>query len=320
MQKKYKLWIIIIIAELIVLIAVLAGISRTRSHSKALQFEIPQDQRTAYGSDDLTAITDNAYWTFVHQRFILVYDDEGVLQWVKIDNQFGRNDYNFDSALVEQDGFQYYTENGEITSSVGIDVSKFQGTIDWAQVKAAGVDFAFVRVGYRGYGNGAIKLDETFDTNVAGALKNNLNVGVYFYSQATTYEEGVEEAQFVLDNVKAYNINLPIVLDTEDPMDDTARTSGLTREQRSEACRGFLETIKAAGYDTMLYANLRWIALNLDLTQLYGYKIWFAQYANEPQLPYTYQIWQYTDQGTVPGISQPVDLNIGFDFYGKDIE
>ena len=70
----------------------------------------------------------------------------------------------------------------------------------------------------------------------------------------------------------------------------------------------------------MLYANLRWIALNLDLTQLYGYKIWFAQYANEPQLPYTYQIWQYTDQGTVPGISQPVDLNIGFDFYGKDIE
>ena len=134
MQKKYKLWIIIIIAELIVLIAVLAGISRTRSHSKALPFEIPQDQRTAYGSDDLTAITDNAYWTFVHQRFILVYDDEGVLQWVKIDNQFGRNDYNFDSTLVEQEGFQYYTENGEITSSVGIDVSKFQGTIDWAQV------------------------------------------------------------------------------------------------------------------------------------------------------------------------------------------
>ena len=93
MQKKYKLWINIIIAELIVLIAVLAGISRTRSHSKALPFEIPQDQRTAYGSDDLTAITDNAYWTFVHQRFILVYDDEGVLQWVKIDNQFGRNNY-----------------------------------------------------------------------------------------------------------------------------------------------------------------------------------------------------------------------------------
>ena len=312
MQKKYKLWIIIIIAELIVLIAVLAGISRTRSHSKALPFEIPQDQRTAYGSDDLTAITDNAYWTFVHQRFILVYDDEGVLQWVKIDNQFGRNDYNFDSTLVEQEGFQYYTENGEITSSVGIDVSKFQGTIDWAQVKAAGVDFAFVRVGYRGYGNGAIKLDETFDTNVAGALKNDLNVGVYFYSQATTYEEGVEEAQFVLDNVKAYNINLPIVLDTEDPMDDTARTSGLTREQRSEACRGFLETIKAAGYTPMIYASRNMFAQCLDMDRLGDYELWLAHYANVPNFPYKYTGWQYTESGSVDGIYGDVDLNLWF--------
>ena len=179
------------------------------------------------------------------------------------------------------------------------------------------MDFAFVRVGYRGYGNGAIKLDDTFDYNVAQALKNDLSVGVYFYSQATTYEEGVEEAQFVLDNIKAYNINLPVVLDTEDPMDETARTSALTPEERSKACLGFLETIRAAGYETMIYANLRWIALDLDLSQLYGYDLWLAQYANEPRLPYQYKIWQYSAEGVVPGISQPVDLNIGFDFFGK---
>lgn len=312
-----KKWIVIFGIELFLLIAILTGISMTRSHSKALAFEIPQERRQTLDNPDLLKSAENVYWNFVNHRFILVYDKEGVLQWVKIDNAFGRNDYDFDSALVEENGFQYYTENGQIASSVGIDVSKFQGRINWAQVKAAGVDFAFVRVGYRGYGNGAVMLDETFDYNVAEALKNDLNVGVYFYSQAVSYEEGAEEARFVLENVKAYNINLPIVLDTEDPEDDNARTNGLTPEQRSAACLGFLETIKAAGYETMLYANLRWIALDLDLSQLYGYDIWFAQYANEPLLPYNFKIWQYTSEGTVPGISQPVDLNIGFDFYGK---
>ncbi len=316
-QKKQKIFLIIILVELLVLGMLLVGISRTRSHSDALLFEIPQEQRSSLENPELKLLTENAYWTFVNQRFILVYDEEGVLQWVKIDNAFGRNDYDFDEALITEGYFQYYTEDGQIASSVGIDVSRYQGTINWQQVKQSGVDFAFVRVGYRGYGNGAIKLDDTFDYNVAQALKNDLSVGVYFYSQATTYEEGVEEAQFVLDNIKAYNINLPVVLDTEDPMDETARTSTLTPEERSRACLGFLETIRAAGYETMIYANLRWIALDLDLSQLYGYDLWLAQYANEPRLPYQYKIWQYSAEGVVPGISQPVDLNIGFDFFGK---
>lgn len=316
-MKTYRTKIVIIILEAILLIGILAGISLSRSHSKALPFEISQQFRASFESELLAMAEDN-YWRFVNQRFILVNDDEGVLQWVKIDNAFGRNDYNFENALVEEGYFKYYTENGEVTSSVGIDVSRYQGTIDWAQVKAAGVDFAFIRVGYRGYGNGALVLDDTFDYNVAEALKNDLNVGVYFFSQATTYEEGVEEAQFVLNHVKAYNINLPIVLDTEDAMDDGARTANLTPEERSRACVGFMDTIRAAGYETMLYANLRWIALELDISQLYGYDIWFAQYADEPALPYNFKIWQYSQEGTVPGVNQPVDLNIGFDFYGKD--
>lgn len=316
-QTGYKKWIIIAGIELVLLAAILAGISLTRSHSKALAFEIGQEKRMSLGNAEILSMADRTYWNFVDHRFILVYDAEGVLQWVKIDNNFGRNDYDFDSALVDEGYFKYYTENGQIVSSVGIDVSRFQGAIDWTQVKAAGVDFAFIRAGYRGYGNGAIRLDETFDYNVTEALRNDLNVGVYFYSQAVSYEEGVEEAQFVLNHIKPYNINLPIVLDTEDPEDADARTNDLTPQQRSEACRGFLETIQASGHETMIYANLRWIALDLDLTQLYGYNIWFAQYANEPRLPYEFKIWQYTAEGTVPGISQPVDLNIGFDFYGK---
>lgn len=316
-QTGYKKWIIIAGIEIVLLAAILAGISLTRSHSKGLAFEIGQEKRMSLGNAAILSIADRTYWNFVNHRFILVYDAEGTLQWVKIDNDFGRNDYDFDSTLVDEGYFKYYTEDGQIASSVGIDVSKFQGTINWAQVKAAGVDFAFIRVGYRGYGNGVIRLDETFDYNVTEALRNDLNVGVYFYSQAVSYEEGVEEAQFVLNHIKPYNINLPIVLDTEDAEDTDARTNGLTPQQRSEACRGFLETIQASGHETMIYANLRWIALDLDLTQLYGYDIWFAQYANEPRLPYGFQIWQYTAEGTVPGISQPVDLNIGFDFYGK---
>lgn len=316
-DKKRRICIIVLIIEIIIIIGLLAGISMTRSHSKGLQFEIPQEQRTVATNYAVQPLSEDNYWKFVNQRFILVYDDTGVLQWVKIDNAFGRNNYDFDSSLLDQGNYKYYTENGTITSTVGIDVSKYQGTIDWAQVKASGVDFAFVRVGLRGYGNGALVLDDTFDYNVSEALKQDLSVGVYFYSQAVSYEEGVEEAQFVLQQVKAYNINLPIVLDTEDTMDESARTGSLTPEQRSEACRGFLETIRAAGYETMIYANLRWIALELDLTQLYGYDIWYAQYANEPALPYQYKIWQYTNEGTVPGISQPVDLNIGFNGFGK---
>jgi GH25 family lysozyme M1 (1,4-beta-N-acetylmuramidase) len=315
-MKSYKAWIIIIIAEAILLIGILAGISMTRSHSKALPFEITQSLRQSFDTELETMAEDN-YWQFVNQRFILVNDDDGVLQWVKIDNAYGRNDYQFEDALIEDDLFLYYTEDGEVSSSVGIDVSRFQGAIDWTQVKSSGVDFAFVRVGYRGYGNGQLVLDDTFDYNVAEALKNDLSVGVYFFSQATTYEEGVEEAQFVLNNVKAYNINLPIVLDTEDAMDEDARTAQLSPEERTRACLGFMETIRAAGYETMLYANLRWIALNLDISMLHGYDIWFAQYASEPRLPYNFKIWQYSQEGTVPGISQPVDLNIGFDFYGK---
>ncbi len=316
-MKTYRTKIIVIILEAILLIGILAGISLSRSHSKALPFEISQQLREAFESELVIMAEDN-YWLFVNQRFILVNDDEGVLQWVKIDNAYGRNDYNFENTIVEDGYFKYYMENDEVNSSVGIDVSKYQGAIDWAQVKASGVDFAFVRVGYRGYGNGKIVLDDTFDYNVAEALKNDLNVGVYFFSQAMTYEEGVEEAQFVLNNVKAYNINLPIVLDTEDAMDEDARTANLTPEERTQACIGFMDTIRAAGYETMLYANLRWIALDLDISQLHGYDIWFAQYASEPQLPYNFKIWQYSQEGTVPGISQPVDLNIGFDFYGKD--
>ena len=316
-DKKRRICIIVLIIEIIIIISLLAGISMTRSHSKGLQFEIPQEQRTVAANYAVQPLSEDNYWKFVNQRFILVYDDTGVLQWVKIDNAFGRNNYDFDSSLLDQGNYKYYTENGTITSTVGIDVSKYQGTIDWAQVKASGVDFAFVRVGLRGYGNGALVLDDTFDYNVSEALKQDLSVGVYFYSQAVSYEEGVEEAQFVLQQVKAYNISLPIVLDTEDTMDESARTGSLTPEQRSEACRGFLETIRAAGYETKIYANLRWIALELDLTQLYGYDIWYAQYANEPALPYQYKIWQYTNEGTVPGISQPVDLNIGFNGFGK---
>ncbi len=316
-DKKRRICIVVLIAEIIIIIGLLAGISMTRSHSKALLFEIPQEKRTVAANYAVEPLAEDNYWKFVNQRFILVYDDAGVLQWVKIDNAFGRNTYDFDSSLQDQGNYKYYTEDGTITSTVGIDVSRYQGKIDWAQVKASGVDFAFVRVGLRGYGNGALVLDDTFDYNVSEALKQDLSVGVYFYSQAISYEEGVEEAQFVLQQVKAYNINLPIVLDTEDTMDESARTGSLTPEQRSEACRGFLETIQAAGYQTMIYANLRWIALELDLTQLYGYDIWYAQYANEPALPYQYKIWQYTNEGTVPGISQPVDLNIGFNGFGK---
>ena len=209
-------------------------------------------------------------------------------------------------------GFVEYVENGTVVSHKGIDVSKHQGEIDWAQVAADGIEFAFIRVGNRGYGTGAIVEDPQFAANIVGASTNGIKVGVYFFSQAITVEEAQEEAKFVLDKIAPYKITCPVVLDVEKVSDSEARMNKISKEQRTANTIAFLEAIEAAGYKSMLYHNMEMGTLMLDMTQLEDYEKWFAYYNKDIYYPYEFGVWQYSDKGKVNGINTNVDLNISF--------
>lgn len=233
-----------------------------------------------------------------------------------------RNTYDFSKPHTdEQTGFKTYEdeENG-VTSRIGIDVSEFQGEdIDWKQVRESGIEFVIIRLGYRAYGEtGELVLDDMFDRNMQGALDAGLDVGVYFFSQAITPGEAVEEAEFVLEHVRGYEIDGPIVYDTEEIKGDTARTDNNTRQEFTNYCKVFCDTIEQAGYDPMIYANMKWMAFTLDMEQLADYDFWYADYHDVPQCPYEYEIWQYSETGAVPGINANVDLNVWFQKSSED--
>lgn len=261
--------------------------------------------------DTMSMMGSNNYDTFIKRRFITVYDDEGILQYIKVDNNIPRHSYDWNN-LIKTGNYWNYGQDGIGTAKIGVDVSKHQGNIDWAQVAGSGIEFAMIRLGYRGYGNGAIVKDEFYDANMTGATANGIPVGVYFYTQATSYEEGVEEANFVLQNLGDYPINYPIVFDTEDADQESGRVNGVSVEAKTDAVIGFCETIKAAGYNTMVYANKNWLVLDLQMARVKDYDIWYAQYAEVPDFPYNFKMWQYTAEGQVPGISTPADIDIYF--------
>lgn len=233
-----------------------------------------------------------------------------------------RNTYDFSNLHTdEKTGFKTYEdeENG-VDSRIGIDVSEFQGEdIDWKQVRGSGIEFAIIRLGYRAYGEtGELVLDDMFDRNVQGALDAGLDVGVYFFSQAVTPGEAVEEAEFVLEHIRGYEIDGPVVYDTEEIKGDTARTDNNTRQEFTNYCKVFCDTIEHSGYDPMIYANMKWMAFTLDMEQLTDYSFWYADYHDVPQCPYDYEIWQYGENGAVPGINANVDLNVWFQKSGEE--
>ena len=243
----------------------------------------------------------------------LVVVSNGTFNFVPIRDDLQKNDYVMDNLNILEDGEVQYLQDGQVVSHKGIDVSKHQGNIDWAKVAADGVEFAFVRAGLRGYGTeGKLVEDDTFEQNVTGALQAGLKVGVYFYSQAITEEEVLEEASLVLEKVKPYNIQLPIVFDVEKVSGGKGRANALSVEERTHLAALFCQTIQDAGYKPMIYHNMEMGTLMLDLGQLEQYDKWFAYYNDDLYYPYAYKIWQYSEHGAVDGINEEVDLNIWF--------
>ena len=194
----------------------------------------------------------------------------------------------------------------------GIDVSYYQGDIDWEKVKASGIQFAMVRLGYRGYGEeGKLVEDKLAFQNIEGALDAGLKVGIYFFSQAITVEEAEEEAEFVLERIEGYDITMPVVFDWE-YISEEARTAKMDRRTLTDCYKAFCGRIAEAGYTPMSYFNSYQSRQLMYLHELEDYPFWLALYSDRMTFPYRFEMWQYTDSGRVPGIEGKVDINLFF--------
>jgi GH25 family lysozyme M1 (1,4-beta-N-acetylmuramidase) len=223
-----------------------------------------------------------------------------------------RNSYDME-RITEQNGYKYYTdEAGNILSEAGVDVSQFQGDIDWEMLKQSGISFAMLRAGFRGYGSGKLMKDEKFEENVKAASAQGIKIGVYFFSAAVDEEEAVEEADYVAGLLQGHDIQMPVVIDTEAIYYDDARTDDLTPSQLTAIIRAFCGRIREYGYTPMIYANAKRLTCVLHLEELSDIEVWYADYQEKPIYPYAYRMWQYTEHGNAPGIEAEVDLNVYF--------
>ena len=232
----------------------------------------------------------------------------------------------FDMPLNEYDVKKFTEKNGMIqydspNARVGVDVSEHQGSVDWNAVKGAGVDFALLRLGYRGLTQGLLNVDETFEQNLQSDTDAGLFVGVYFFSQAVTEAEAVAEADFVVETLNGRKLAYPVVFDWEPPIPsdelpaEDLRAYDMTGGQVTSFAKAFCDRIKEAGYTPCMYTNKSMAYEFFNLEELKEYDLWYAEYQKAPSLYYDFRIWQYTESGKVPGIDGGVDLNICFEPY-----
>jgi GH25 family lysozyme M1 (1,4-beta-N-acetylmuramidase) len=236
---------------------------------------------------------------------------DGTSEWVDINQNWKKNTYDF-TNLVSKNNLLHYYSDGKQVSYLGVDLSRYQKTVDFEAIKNEGIDFCMLRVGARGYESGVIQEDEMFQEYISAAQEAGVEVGLYFYSQAVTEQEAIEEADFVLTRIGENKISYPIAFDMEYVDNDTSRIETLTRSEKTKIALAFLNRIKEAGYTGMLYGDKEWLLKRIDLSQFDTYDIWYAEEADIPDYPYRYSMWQYTRQGEVYGIDGYVDLNISF--------
>lgn len=213
------------------------------------------------------------------------------------------------AAFVLKGGRMSYGE-ADFDCRFGIDVSYYQEEIDWKKVAADGVEFAMIRLGYRGWSDGVLYTDERFEENIEGAQSAGIDVGVYFFTQAVNEKEAIEEAEYVLSILERYELQMPIACDVEEIDGEDGRMDRLSASRRSRNVAVFCQTIQKAGYEPMIYCNMYYEAYKLDLELLSAFSIWYADYSRFPQTPYHFNIWQYTSSGKVDGIRGNVDMNI----------
>ena len=267
------------------------------------------DQRLFKGKDNIT----RAEICAVLVR-IMDYVDENLILFgeyrIPVDHSLRLNPYDPEAFFTEGGRLRY--DDGSTVVRYGIDVSEYQGEIDWAAVAADGIDFVMIRCGYRGYGKGSLSEDTWFRKNVTGAQANGLDVGVYFFSQALSVDEAREEAEFTLGLLQDYKISFPVAFDWEIVPNYGSRTRNYPRQDIADFAVVFCETIAAAGYRPLTYFNPSLAYLKLDLSKTQRYDGWLANYVERTEYHYDFQMWQYSSSGAVAGIDGRCDMDICF--------
>ncbi len=251
-----------------------------------------------------------------HPEHFVYYGYQGV-EFAEIDNNITTTPFGMDE---NEDNFTFvdnrlvYKDDTGFVSSTGIDVSEHQGYIDWNEVGKDGIEYAFVRVGYRGYASGTIYLDGHFHDNMSGANDAGVPVGVYFFSGAKNEKEAVAEADYVLSQISDYDVDLEIAFDMEDVSGSDNRMKDLTVEERVAITKAFCDRIIEKGHKPLVYGNAKWFMERLELSEVIQYGVWYANW-DYYTWPYDVSYYQYTDGGKVEGIETSVDLNISFKGY-----
>ena len=258
-----------------------------------------------------------ADYTKTEEFYVLAATEKAFVYtgWQTLDGKTYYFDKDGNKVTGEQviNGAKYsFGSDGVLSSAsgnLGIDVSKWNGNIDWAAVKNSGVSYVIIRCGYRGMDTGALIEDPRFRQNIQGATSAGLKVGVYFFSQAINEVEAVEEASMAISLCRSYRLTYPIFLDVE----SGGRANGIGVDMRTKVCKAFCATVANAGYKAGIYANKTWFNSYINTPELTGYKLWLAQYASAPTYTRTrYDMWQYSSKGRISGISGNVDMNISY--------
>lgn len=242
--------------------------------------------------------------------------EDGTEEWVSINPYLTKNTYDY-SGLVYQYPIMKYYEDSEKVSRVGVSVSADDGDVNFNRLKKAGVDFAMIRIGSRGYGSGNLMADDMFYENVRKATEAGMDIGVTFFSQAITKEEALEEAQRVIEGLQGFTVVYPVVFDMEYIRNDTARVQGLSKDAKTEIAMTFMDAIEQVGYKTMLYGDKEWLIRKVDLSKLIGYDVWLSQEQDTPDYPYKYTMWEYTKNAKIDGMKEPAHLSVCFIDYAS---
>ena len=230
---------------------------------------------------------------------------------IKAVEGFKKNTYDNSNFITDARGMMTYYIDDQVASCMGVDLSEYQGNVDFEKVKEQGFEFVILRIGGRYYSQeGGLYMDSNFFDYYNSAKDAGLRVGGYFFSQATTAQEAVDEANYVLSQLKNTKLDYPIAFDWEIIEGDTARTDVVTGDELTQCAIAFCDTIKNAGYESIIYSNTSLMYYMYDLELLKDYDFWIADYENHPSMYYHFTMWQYDIEGQVDGIEGNVDMNI----------
>ena len=249
-------------------------------------------------------------------NYYAIEDDNGKKTYYEIIKDVPRNDYNLENNLINENGLLTYKDSKR-ESVKGVDLSKYNGTVDFTKLKEAGVGFAMLRLASRGYGSGKISLDEKFVEYAQNAQVAGIQIGAYFYSQAVNENEAVEEANYIVGAISGFNVKYPVAIDIERVSGDEARTDKLTNKERTSIVKMFCDTVKGYGYKPIIYASSEMLVGGLDLKELQDYDVWLADEKIPTDYPYRFGMWQYNTKGHIDGLTADIDLDISFIDYER---